>query len=771
MAVLYCCHQHNNSNRKYVMAVKNRDRGSGSGVQTEDSPLHSVACDPLAKEYNYLFRLSDSDCRLLEAHRAMLLAATAGFAEKFYNYLFDNPDIAEVLYALERSGGDVALFARTGLQNLLKSITSPDLGERVAALLETGRLHMEQRIRPAWIIGAYELFIDYLHHLLATLDMADEERRSLETLLVRSLLHDLGLTLEGYWSGASDRLRGELAHETGRLGRVEDLLAGVPYYLWSVDVTSNSIRYANYPLRMLYEHTMDCPFPCLADTHAEDAQLLLSAWQDAINGNGRQVEVRIAPAGAEEHWYRVALYPAVGSEARPAVVHCVLEDIDRQIAERRQLQELATTDKLTGLPNRALWSDHLNMALAASRRVPGSQVVVISLDINQFKMYNDTLGRDVGDVLLRSISERLRSIVRESDSLSRLGGDQFGILLQPVHNISEATERVITKILDSFDIPFSHSGKQMWISLTLGISCFPGDGDTEETLLINAESAMQRAKRNGLPYQYFDPANDVSAAQQLHYSGQIRTAIENNEFTLYYQPQVELQTCRIVGAEALLRWDHPVDGTVMPQRIIPVAEQLGMITPITDWVLVTALRQCRQWKYEGLDIPVSVNVSARSFQNPRLFEKIRRALREANVEGDCLEIEITEATLMQDIARASDVLNRLNEMGITIAIDDFGTGYSSLSYLKTLPIDTLKIDQSFLMDIAFDEQDIAIVRTIIDLGHNLGYKVIAEGVENVRAWELLVNLGCDVAQGFHISRPLAEEHFTSLVSGTGRLSF
>jgi EAL domain-containing protein (putative c-di-GMP-specific phosphodiesterase class I) len=307
------------------------------------------------------------------------------------------------------------------------------------------------------------------------------------------------------------------------------------------------------------------------------------------------------------------------------------------------------------------------------------------------------------------------------------------------------------------------------VSLTLGISCFPGDGDSEEMLLINAESAMQRAKRNGLPYQYFDPANDVSAAQQLRYSGQIKSAIDNNEFTLHYQPQVDLKTSRVVGAEALLRWDHPLEGTVMPQRIIPVAEQLGMITPITDWVLVTALRQCRQWKYEGLDIPVSVNVSARSFQNPRLLDKIKWALREANVEGSCLEIEITEATLLQDVDRASDVLSRLNDTGITIAIDDFGTGYSSLSYLKSLPIDTLKIDQSFIMDIAFDKQDIAIVRTIIDLGHNLGFKVIAEGVENIRAWELLVSLGCDVAQGFHISRPLAEENFTSLVSETGRL--
>jgi len=770
MAVLLHCHPDNRTYRNHAMAGKKKERGSGSGAQTDDSLRQRAARELLARDYNYLFRLTDSDVKLLETHRAMLAAGVAGFAEIFYNYLFDNPDIADVLYAHERAGGDVGLLARSELQILLYSIVSSDPADRVGMLLESGKAHVELRFRPTWVIGAYDLLIDYLRKLLPTFMIPEAERRDLDSLLVRMLLHDLGLTLEGYWASTCNELHGELEHISGRLGQAEDMLSGIPYYLWSVDVQAGSILYANYPLRVLYERDLDAPFPYLSDTHSEDLQPLLTAWQDAVNGNSRKVEVRMSLAGSEQRWYKVSLYPAIGRQGRPTVVHGVLEDINHLVAERRQLQQLATTDDLTGLPNRAMWADHLNLALAASRRVPGSQVVVISLDINQFKMYNDTLGRDIGDILLKHISERLKSIVRESDSLSRLGGDQFGILLQPVHNITEATEKVLTKILDSFDIPFSHMDKQLWVSLTLGISCFPGDGDNEETLLINAESAMQRAKRNGLPYQYFDPANDVSAAQQLRYSGQIKSAIENNEFSLHYQPQVELQTSRIVGAEALLRWCHPVEGTVMPQRIIPVAEQLGMITPITDWVLVTALRQCRRWQQEGLSIPVSVNVSARSFQNPRLFDKIKWALHEADIEGDCLEIEITEATLMQDVDRASEVLSRLSESGITIAIDDFGTGYSSLSYLKSLPIDTLKIDQSFIMNIAFDKQDIAIVRTIIDLGHNLGYKVVAEGVENARAWDLLNSLGCDAAQGFHISRPLEQAYFTSLVSDSGHLS-
>jgi diguanylate cyclase (GGDEF)-like protein len=526
------------------------------------------------------------------------------------------------------------------------------------------------------------------------------------------------------------------------------------------------MRYANYPLHALYPGQLDVPFPFLADTCEDDRQLLLTAWQEAANGNQATAEIRIKFLTGPTHWYRLSLYPSLNVRGRSVQVHCLLEDIQHTISERKQLEQLSTTDTLTQLPNRALWTDHLNLALAASRRVPGSQVAVISLDINHFKMYNDTLGRRIGDLLLREIATRLDSIVRESDSLARLGGDQFGILLLPVNDARTASERVITQVLDCFDLPFTCADKQLCVSITMGAACFPDHGTNEQTLLTNAESAMYRAKRNGLPYLYFDPTSDVSAVEQLRYSGQIQTALDNNEFELHYQPQVNIQSSCVTGAEALLRWKHPTEGTVLPKRIIPVAEQLGMISPITDWVLLTALQQSRHWASNGLSVPVSVNVSARSFQSPRLIDKIQKALQQAGVSGESLEIEITEATLMIDLERATRVLDRLSEFGVTIAIDDFGTGYSSLSYLKRLPIHTLKIDQSFIMDVAFDKQDIAIVRSIIDLGHNLGCKVVAEGVEHRTAWNMLNSLGCDAAQGFHISHPLPQEHFSDWLTGS-----
>jgi len=713
------------------------------------------------KEYNYVLRILPEECRLLDTYRAPLAAGTAGFAEVYYNFLFDNPDIADVFYSYERAGGDVGMLVRKELESMLAGIAGTAANNREDDLVSSGAALFENCFRPVWIIASYNLLTSYMNKLIAEMELPVAEREALDSVVTRLLLRDMGLTMEGFWRASHQIVCKELAHVSTELGTVEDLLSGIPHYVWSVDVKSNKVIYANYPLQSLYSETLEAPIPCLADTHDVDRQQLLSTWQNAVSGSHSYAEIRMSLAGGETHWYRISMFPSLNRLGKPVLMHCILEDINHLISERKLLQQLATTDRLTNLPNRALWADHLNLALAASRRIPGSQVVVISLDINQFKMYNDTLGRDVGDILLRDVAGRLDSIIRESDSLARLGGDQFGVLLQPVNNARKATERVITQILDSFDIPFTYQDKQLCISLTMGISCFPDDGTSEDSLLTNAESAMQRARRNSLPYQYFDPRNDVSPEEQLRYSGQIRTALDNNEFLLHYQPQVDIQTSRIIGAEALLRWEHPVEGTVMPHRIIPVAEQLGIITSITNWVLVTALRQCKQWSHDGITIPVSVNVSARSFQNPRLLEKIVCALQEADVPGDFLEIEITEATLMQDLDHAADILNRLSESGVTIAIDDFGTGYSSLSYLKRLPIHTLKIDQSFIIDVAFDQQDVAIVRSIIDLGHNLGYKVVAEGVENSMAWDMLNQLGCDTAQGFHISKPLSERHFSS----------
>lgn len=717
-----------------------------------------------SREYAYVLRVTAADRQLLARHRNALVSATAAFAETYYNYLFDNPDIAAMLYAYESRGGDVGRLARAEMGKLLDGIFEYGREGIDTELLQAGAAHVELGFKPVWVIGSCDLLIDYIRALLDKLDAGKPDREQLDRLITRLLLRATGLMLEGYWAGLQRSGRVELNHVAERLGRVEDMLACLPHLVWSVDTLQNRLLYANYRLHQLYDSHIPLPIPCIDDTRVEDRARFTTAWSDALDGRSTTIEVRMTLAGSEEHWYRVGMYPHTSRGSNVRIVHCLVEDVQAEVSERQQLQQLVTTDSLTGLPSRAVWCDHLEVALATSRRVPGSQVVVVSLDINQFKMYNDTLGRELGDALLRDVANRLSTIVRKSDSLSRLAGDRFAMVLHPVNNAGDACERIITEIHDQFDIPFACGDRQLYVSVTLGICCFPDDGSDVDMLLTNAETAMRRAKRNGLPYQYFDPGSDVRPEEQLRYSGQIRTALTNDEFNLYYQPQLCLRTARFTGVEALLRWDHPIEGVVMPGRIIPVAEQLGMITAITDWVLVTALRQCRQWSFQGLQLPVSVNVSARSFQNPRLYEKITQALDEAGVDGDCLVLEITEATLMRDIDRATNLLGKLSDLGVTIAIDDFGTGYSSLSYLKRLPIDILKIDRSFIADVAFDRQDVAIVRSVIDLGHNLGCKVIAEGVENRMSCDILGELDCDAVQGFHISEPLPDDHFHTLLT-------
>lgn len=744
------------------MQTKKKERRSSSRSSPFDVELTSVLLRRSLKEFSYALQINASDALLLEKYRQLILQGTTGFAEIYYEYLFDSPDIADVLYSFERNGGSISEIIRSELQCMFDSLFSfADENLLDKSFFENETLQIKSGIKPLWVVGAYRLFADYLDQLVNSPVIPEEDVSALRSALNKVIMRDTGYLLESYRYHSLKDINDRLVQVTQQQSISEDLLAGLPHMFWSVDVDENAIVYANQSLQALVDPDLVAPIPCLSNTNEDDQQLLLNAWQGAINGNATLADVRISFDDADQRWHRLSLYPSTNKRGRVVLVYCMLEDIDLLINERRQLEKLTTTDRLTALPNRAMWNDHLNMALAASRRVPGSQVAIISLDINQFKMYNDTLGRHVGDLLLKNVADRLNLVVRESDSLARLGGDQFGILLQPVSNARQAADRVVTQILDSFDSPFSYEDKQLCVSISLGVSCFPDNGTNGETLLTNAESAMYRAKRNGVSYQFFDPCSDVSPVEQLRYSGQIRGALDNNEFELHYQPMVDIATSSITGAEALLRWQHPTEGTVPPRRIIPVAEQLGMISPITDWVLMTALRQSREWTFQANSIPVSVNVSARSFQSPRLFDKVKHALDEAGVDGDSLEIEITEATLMLDLERASDLLRKLSDIGVRIAIDDFGTGYSSLAYLKKLPIHTLKIDQSFIMDVAFDHQDVAIVRSIIDLAHNLEYKVIAEGVENGMAWNMLDELGCDAAQGFHICRPLSEDYFSS----------
>jgi len=415
-------------------------------------------------------------------------------------------------------------------------------------------------------------------------------------------------------------------------------------------------------------------------------------------------------------------------------------------------------DALTGLPNRVLFRDRVQQAVrAAERRAAGSAVMIMDLD--HFKEVNDTLGHHHGDVLLQAVAERLKVTLRDTDTVARLGGDEFGVLLPEVEGEDDAL--AVAEILQSaLREPFVVDGLTLEMGASIGIACYPEHGDHVEVLIQRADIAMYSAKEAGRGYALYEPQQDHYSPRRLSLAGELRSALENGELELHYQPKADVVTGRIIGVEALVRWIHPRHGLLGPEEFVPIAEQTGLIVPLTHWVLDAAMRQCRVWQEQGYELSVAVNLSARSFLDTQLAVNIPLLLAHHQIEPTLLELEVTESTIMLDPVRACTTLERLSEIGLTLSIDDFGTGYSSLANLKRLPVDMIKIDKSFVLEMATEHSDAAIVRSTIELAHNLGLQVIAEGVEDRQIWDELARLGCDYAQGFYLSRPLPADKLT-----------
>jgi diguanylate cyclase (GGDEF)-like protein/PAS domain S-box-containing protein len=437
--------------------------------------------------------------------------------------------------------------------------------------------------------------------------------------------------------------------------------------------------------------------------------------------------------------------------------------IVRDITQRKQAEEtirrLAYHDALTGLPNRALFEDRLSVALAQARR-HNQMLAVMFLDLDHFKTVNDTLGHSGGDKLLQSVAQELTLLVRDGDTVARVGGDEFTLLLPNITRMDDATN-VAERVLEMLRQPRLLGGHEFQVGTSIGITVFPADGQDAERLLRNADTAMYRAKERGRDnYQLYTPAMNARIIERLALENDLRHALERQELFLLYQPLVEVASGRIVGAEALLRWQHPERGTVLPDEFIPFAEETGLILPIGDWVLETACLQNSRWQEDGHPpIRVTVNLSARQLQQEHLVATVSRVLSAAALEPRYLQLEITEGAVMTNVEHIIAMLYELRTMGVGIAVDDFGTGYSSLSYLKRFPIDAVKIDRSFVRDLATDPNDAAIVTTVIAMSRSLNLKVIAEGVETERQLEFLRDRGCDEFQGYLFGRPVPADQF------------
>jgi diguanylate cyclase (GGDEF)-like protein/PAS domain S-box-containing protein len=444
-------------------------------------------------------------------------------------------------------------------------------------------------------------------------------------------------------------------------------------------------------------------------------------------------------------------------------IACFVVDLSQHKQAQAKLNHLAYHDALTDLPNQVLFKDRLKQAIAYSRRTDQMHAVLL-LNLDRFKTINDSLGYTAGDRLLQSVAQRLTSCVRESDTVARFGSDEFAVLLTQISRAQDAANaaRAIKEVLDQ---AFIFDEQEVFISTSIGISLYPHDDRDTAGLLKAAGVALDRAKvEGGNSYQFYTAGGTTRALKQLVLESNLRGALERSEFVVHYQPQVTIPDFHLVGMEALVRWKHPSLGLLYPSEFVTLAEESGLIIPLGDWVMRAACLQNKAWQDAGLaPMRLSVNFSARQFQQPAFISTVAEILKETNLDPRWLELELTESSIMKEPEQAIEKLHELKLMGIRVAIDDFGTGYSSLNYLKRFPIDTLKIDKTFVSDVCKDPHDTAIVRAIITLGHALDLTVIAEGVETQEQLQYLTSLGCDVVQGFLFSKSLPAPVFEELL--------
>ncbi|MGH8029987.1 MAG: putative bifunctional diguanylate cyclase/phosphodiesterase, partial [Arenimonas sp.] len=508
---------------------------------------------------------------------------------------------------------------------------------------------------------------------------------------------------------SEDRLK--LAMEAARMG----------LWYWSAD--NDSFTYSD-GLGRLFGRAPDAPHVSYRElqesVHPEDRGLVDATIRHAVKGGQElQMDYRIVWADGSVHWLASRGQVRRGGDGRALHLVGVAVDItDRKQAEQR-IAHMAHHDALTGLPNRALLYDRIRQAIAQAHRA-GTQLAVLFIDLDRFKTINDSLGHAVGDKLLQAVASRILACLREVDTVSRLGGDEFVIVLPGIHGASDASQ-VAAKILEALASAIAIGGQDLHAGASVGISLYPADGTDAETLMRNADTAMYHAKESGRGnFRYFTPDMNVAAQQRLTLESALRRAIENEEFEVHYQPVFDLATRSIVGLEALLRWHPRGRDPVSPAEFIATAEESGLIVPIGDWTLRVVLRQVKAWQVAGRTLFVAINVSANQLARPGFAERLRLLFHETGVDPARIELEVTERVIVEGAGEARTTLDQLAALGVSIAIDDFGTGYSGLAYLKRFPIDTVKIDQSFIRDLTVDPDDAAIVTAILAMARSLG---------------------------------------------------
>ena len=583
------------------------------------------------------------------------------------------------------------------------------------------------------------------------------------------LLNRLPVAIENAWyRGQLERERGALRESEERFRQMAESIGDV---FWLSDPQRELALYVSPAFERIWHMPVAEVYAdwraWLRDVHDDDREAV-RAHLDNLGQGELEFEFRVCPQGRETRHVVMRVFVVRDGEGRDVRRAGIIQDITERKAQDARIEHLAYHDGLTGLPNRTMLMDRLGQALSQAQRLE-QQVAVLFIDLDRFKPINDSLGHSVGDQLLREIARRLRGALRENDTVARVGGDEFQVV---VSNVAGATgaARIAEKLMRALGDPFTLEGQELHVTASLGVSLFPRDGASGELLLKFADIALYEAKGEGRnAYRFFSPEMNAQAHGRLRLENDLRRAVERDELVLHYQPQLDLAIGEVCAVEALVRWNHPERGLVLPNQFIPMAEETGLVLGIGEWVLDEACRQVAQWQRDGLvsgtsPLRVAVNISARQLQRPGLDGAVRRALARSGLPAACLELEITESSVMIDPQHAQSVLQSLRELGVQLSIDDFGTGYSSLAYLKRLPLDRLKIDRSFIGGIPTDSDDAAIVETIIVMTHKLGLRVIAEGVETLEQRLQLVRQGCDEMQGFLLAHPVPADELPGLLA-------
>jgi len=558
---------------------------------------------------------------------------------------------------------------------------------------------------------------------------------------------------------ALDAVKAYAEHMQGILGALREVV-------WSCDPRTRALTYINTSGAKLYGRTefelLAAPSLWREAVHADDRERLEAGIAIAAAEGEFETEVRIEHPDGHPRIAQVNARLTRGRDGRALRLDGTMTDVtDRRRAEER-VGYLAQYDPVTGLPNRRLFQDRLSQALARAKR-SGRSVALVLVDLDRFRQINEALGHEAGDRVLTTIAARLNGHLREVDTIARPGGDEIAIVVENVEQSVQAT-RIASKVLEITAKPIDIDGREVFVTCSIGISLYPEDADEAERLIEHAEMAMYRMKQEGRNgYRVYSAREARSSIDWLDMESRLRRALDRDELQVYYQPKIDIATGTVCGAEALVRWVSPQLGMVSPGAFIPLAEETGLIAPIGEWVMHTACAQAKAWRDGGHLLDIAVNVSARQFRDGDLAERVAAVLAATDLPAHALEVEITESMVVTRPAQAVEILRGLRRVGVQVSIDDFGTGYSSLSQLRRFPLNTLKVDQSFVRDLGSGEEHGAIVRAIVSLARNLGLKTVAEGVETAEQLEFLRSFGCDQFQGFHFSRPVPAAEFTALI--------